>query len=189
MLKSLLALAVIVLSGCTHAPNLPSTDTIIKVKPIESGIIANSDKYTYRFFRRGVTQEYQRYKTFYQQFHQIASGVRVNFEVKQHEVTAGYLVVLDKRKLSTQQQSILTRQYQATPLGNEQIGVLFKATGFWSTVTPTELDDAYRLSRPIVVSINDKTQTISDLGAIALIPLVPLFPLYMMYGCAVGPCV
>lgn len=189
MLKYLLMLAMMVLAGCTSAPNLPSTDTIIKVKPIESGIIANSNKYSYRFFRKGVPQEYQRYNTFYERFNKVASGVRGNFVVKQHEVVAEYLVVLDKRRLDASQLSLLTSQYHATALDNDHLGVLFKATGFWSTVDPNELDDAYRLARPVVVSINDKTQTISPLGEIALIPLVPLFPLVMMYGCAMGPCV
>ncbi len=113
----------------------------------------------------------------------------MNFVVKQHEVVAEYLVVLDKRRLDASQLSLLTTQYHATALDNDHLGVLFKATGFWSTVDPNELDDAYRLARPVVVSINDKTQTISPLGEIALIPLVPLFPLVMMYGCATGPCV
>ena len=189
MLKYLLMLAVTVLAGCTSAPNLPSTDTIIKVKPIESGIIANSNKYSYRFFRKGVPQEYQRYNTFYERFNKVASGVRVNFVVKQHEVVAEYLVVLDKRRLDASQQTVLTNQYKATALDNEHLGVLFKATGFWSTVDPNELDESYRLASPVLVSINDNTQTISTLGTIALIPLVPLFPLVMMYGCATGPCV
>ncbi|MHC3478120.1 hypothetical protein ACYFX7_02525, partial [Klebsiella pasteurii] len=99
------------------------------------------------------------------------------------------LVVLDKRRLDASQQTLLTNQYKAKALDNEHLGVLFKATGFWSTVDPNELDDAYRLASPVVVSINDTTQTISPLGEIALIPLVPLFPLVMMYGCATGPCV
>jgi len=68
MLKYLSLLAVMILAGCTSAPNLPSTDTIVAVKPIESGIIASSAKYSYRFFRKGMPQEYQRYKTFYERF-------------------------------------------------------------------------------------------------------------------------
>ena len=46
--------------------------------------------------------------------------------------------------------------------------------------------DLGQLAHPVVVSINDKTKTISSLGAVAL---APLFPFYMMYGCATGPCV
>lgn len=186
MLKYLLALTITVLTGCTSAPNLPPTDTIINVKPTESGITANSNKYSYRFFRNGVPQEYQRYNAFYQRFNQVASGVRVNFVVKQHEVVAQYLVVIDKRRLDAAQQTLLTEQYQATALDSDHLGVLFKASGFWTNVEPGDLDESHRLATPIVVSINDKTQAMTTLGAIAL---VPIFPLVMMYGCATGPCV
>ncbi len=81
------------------------------MKPTESGIVASSAKYSYRFVRDGVPQEYQRYKTFYERFHQQASGVRVNFVVVQHEVTAEYLVVMDQRKLDAGQHSELVNQY------------------------------------------------------------------------------
>jgi hypothetical protein len=50
MTKYLALFVVIILSGCTSAPNLPPVDTIVAVKPIESGIIASSAKYSYRFF-------------------------------------------------------------------------------------------------------------------------------------------
>lgn len=191
MLKYLLALALAlaVLTGCTAAPNLPPTDTITKVKPISAGVIAVSNKYTYRFYRDGAPQEYQRYSSFYQRFNKVASGVRVNFAVEQHEVVAEYLVVLDKRKLDAAQQTILTREYKATALDSEHLGVLFKASGYWTAGDPNELEESWRLSSPVVVSINDRTQTLSTLGTIALIPLAPLFPLVMMYGCATGPCV
>ncbi|WP_426444896.1 hypothetical protein [Siccibacter colletis] len=189
MMKYAVLLATLVLAGCTSAPNLPPTDTIVAIKPIESGIIASSEQHSYRFFRKGMPQEYQRYKTFYERFHRQASGVRVNFVVEDHEVTAEYLVVMDKRKLDASQQAELIKQYKATPIDNDRLGVVFNATGFWSKSHAPELAAPYRLEQPVVVSINDKTQTISTLGAIALIPLVPLFPLYMMYGCARGPCV
>jgi hypothetical protein len=189
MTKYLALFVVSILSGCTSAPNLPPVDTIVAVKPIESGIIASSAKYSYRFFRNGVPQEYQRYKTFYERFHQQASGVRVNFAVEQHEVTAEYLVVIDQRKLDPGQHAVLVNEYQAVQIDKDRIGVLFKATGFWSSSYAPELATPYQLKQPVVVSINDKTKTISTLGTVALIPLVPLFPLYMMYGCATGPCV
>ena len=189
MMKYLSLLVVMILAGCTSAPNLPPTDTIVAVKPIESGIIASSAKYSYRFFRSGVPQEYQRYKTFYERFHQQASGVRVNFVVEQHEVMAEYLVVIDKRKLNAGQQAVLKNEYQAVQIDNDRLGVLFKAAGFWSSSHASELAVPYQLEHPVVVSINDKTKTLSTLGTVALIPLVPLFPLFMMYGCATGPCV
>ncbi|MGG7445090.1 hypothetical protein ACQ3G7_03245 [Kosakonia oryzendophytica] len=189
MKKYLSLLAAIMLVACTSAPNLPPTDTIVAVKPIESGIIASSAKYSYRFFREGMPQEYQRYKTFYERFHQQASGVRVNFIVKEHEVTAEYLVVIDKRKLDAGQLTVLVNEYKAAQIDNDRLGVLFKAAGFWSSSHAPELAAPYQLERPVVVSINDKTETLSTLGTIALIPLVPLFPLFMMYGCATGPCV
>lgn len=186
MIKSLSVLLALVLAGCTHTPNLPPTDTIVAIKPIESGIIASSEQHSYRFFRSGVPEEYLRYKRFYDRFHQQASGVRVNFAVEQHEVTAEYLVVVDKRKLDAEQLSELINTYQARPMDNNSLGVLFKASGFWSSSDASELAAPYRLTQPIVVSINDKTQTLSTLGAIAL---VPIFPLVMMYGCATGPCI
>lgn len=189
MRKYLALLGMIILAGCTSAPNLPPTETIIAVKPIESGIIASSAKHSYRFFRSGVPQEYQRYKTFYERFHQQASGVRVNFVVEQHEVTAEYLVVIDKRKLDPRQHTELVNEYQALQIDNDRLGVLFKAAGFWSSSDASEMAAPYRLEQPVVVSINDKTQTLSTVGTVALIPLVPLFPLYMMYGCATGPCI
>ncbi|PLN70670.1 hypothetical protein CWN73_28355, partial [Klebsiella quasipneumoniae] len=92
MVKYILSLVVVaMLAGCTSAPNLPPRDTIVAMKPTESGIVASSAKYSYRFVRDGVPEEYQRYKTFYERFHEQASGVRVNFVVEQHEVTAEYL--------------------------------------------------------------------------------------------------
>lgn len=92
IMKYLSLLAVMILTGCTSAPNLPPTDTIVALKPIETGIIASSAKYSYRFLRNGVPHEYERCKIFYDRFHQQASGVRVNFEVEHHKVTAQYLV-------------------------------------------------------------------------------------------------
>lgn len=189
MMKYLSLLAVVMLVGCTSAPNLPPTDTIVAVKPTDSGIIASSAKYGYRFNRNGVPQEYQRYKTFYERFHQQAAGVRVSFEVEQHEVAAEYLVVMDKRKLDAGQLTQLRNEYHAVQIDNDHLGVSFKAAGFWSSSYPPDLAAAYQLEHPIVVSINDKTKTISELGQVAMIPLVPLFPLYMMYGCATGPCI
>ena len=101
MMKDVLSLVVVaILAGCTSTPYLPPRDTIVAMKPTESGIVASSAKYSYRFVRDGVPQEYQCYKTFYERFHQQAFGVRVNFVVVQHEVTAEYLVVMDLRTLS-----------------------------------------------------------------------------------------
>lgn len=190
MLKYLSLLAVLLLAGCANTPNLPPTDTIVAIKPDDTGIIASSEKYSYRFGRAGMPQEYQRYKTFYDRFHQQASGVRVNFVAENHELTAEYLVVIDKRKVDAEQQTVLVNQYKAKPIDNDHLGVMFKASGFW--VLSDESDDLsapYRLEQPIVVSISDKTQSITTLGTIAMIPLIPLFPLYMMYGCATGPCI
>ena len=181
-------MVVMLITACTSKPNLPPTDTIVAVKPTQSGVIASSAKYGYRFVRDGTPQEYQRYKTFYERFHQQASGVRVNFLVKEHEVTAEYLVVMDNRKLDAGQRDVLVNQYKAVPIDNDRLGVLFKAEGFWTTVYAPDVADPYRLDRPVVVSINDKTQTLSDLGTVAMVPLLPLFPLFMMYGCATGPC-
>ncbi|VTN08792.1 Uncharacterised protein [Raoultella terrigena] len=90
--------------------------------------------------------------------------MRVNFAVEQHEVVAEYLVVLDKRKLDAAQQTILTREYKATALDSEHLGVLFKASGYWTAGDPNELEESWRLSSPVVVSINDRTQTLSTLG-------------------------
>ena len=175
MMKYVLSLVVVaILAGCTSTPNLPPRDTIVAMKPTESGIVASSAKYSYRFVRDGVPQEYQRYKTFYERFHQ------------QHEVTAEYLVVMDQRKLDAGQHSELVNQYHAVQIDNDRLGVLFKATGFWTASDASDLAAAYQLAHPVVVSINDKTKTISSLGAVAL---APLFPFYMMYGCATGPCV
>ena len=188
-MKYIVLLATVVIASCARAPNLPPTDTIIAIKPIESGIIASSQKYSYRFFRNGVPQEYQRYKAFYERFNQQASGLRVSFMVENHDVTAEYLVVMDKRKLNAVQQAELVNQYKATLINNDRLGVVFRATGFWSSSYEPELAAPYKLERPVVVSIIDKTQTVSTLGTIALLPLVPLFPLYMMYGCATGPCI
>lgn len=189
MLKYVLLLAVMLLTGCTSAPNLPPTDTIVAVKPIASGIVASSAKYRYLFNRTGTPQEYQRFKTFYDRFHQQASGGRVNFVVKQHEVTAEYLVVMDKHKLDAGQQTALFSEFKAIQIDNDRLGVLFKAEGSWSSSYAPELAAPYQLQQPVVVSINDKTQTLSTAGTVALIPLLPLFPLFMMYGCATGPCV
>ncbi|VEC56921.1 Uncharacterised protein [Klebsiella aerogenes] len=127
-------------------------------EPTESGIVASSAKYSYRFVRDGVPQEYQRYKTFYERFHQQASGVRVNFVVVQHEVTAEYLVVMDQRKLDAGQHSELVNQYHAVQIDNDRLGVLFKATGFWTASDASDLAAAYQLAHPVVVSINDKTK-------------------------------
>ncbi len=70
MMKYVLSLVVVVaiLAGCTSTPNLPPRDTIVAMKPTESGIVASSAKYSYRFVRDGVPQEYQRYKTFMNAF-------------------------------------------------------------------------------------------------------------------------
>ena len=180
-----LIFTVLILAGCSAAPNLPATDTIIKVQPTESGLVANSEKYSYRFSRSGTPEEYQRYNQFYDQYHQAVPGVRVNFQVKNNEVEAEYWVILNKSQLTAAQQSILTSEFKAEPVNKDQLRVLFKASGFWLPAKSADIDDSYRLAQPIVVSINDKTQTLNAVGMVAL---VPIFPLVMMYGCAVGPC-
>lgn len=150
MMKYVLSLVVVaILAGCTSTPNLPPRDTIVAMKPTESGIVASSAKYSYRFVRDGVPQEYQRYKTFYERFHQQASGVRVNFVVEQHEVTAEYLVVMDQRKLDAGQHSELVNQYHAVQIDNDRLGVLFKATGFWTASDASDLAAAYQLAHPL----------------------------------------
>jgi len=181
----LLAIVVWILAGCSAAPNLPATDTIIKVKPTELGLIANSEKYSYRFYHKGTPQEYQRYQRFYDQYHQASPGVRVNFRVNNNEVVAEYWVILNKNQLTAAQQSILTDEYKAQPWNHDQLRVLFKTTGFWLPAKSADIEESWRLPSPIVVSINDKTQTLNSVGMVAL---VPIFPLVMMYGCAVGPC-
>jgi len=181
----LLVLMVWILAGCSAAPNLPATDTIIKVKPTELGLVANSEKYSYRFYRTGTPQEYQRYQQFYDRYHQAVPGVRVNFQVNNNEVVAEYWVILNKSQLTAAQQSILIDEYKAQPMNHDQLRVLFKASGFWLPAKPTDIDESYRLAQPVVVSVNDKTQTLNSVGMVAL---VPIFPLVMMYGCAVGPC-
>lgn len=93
--------------------------------------------------------------------------MRVNFVVEQHEVTAEYLVVMDQRKLDAGQHSELVNQYHAVQIDNDRLGVLFKATGFWTASDASDLAAAYQLAHPVVVSINDKTKTISSLGAVA----------------------
>lgn len=55
MMKYVLSLVVVaILAGCTSTPNLPPRDTIVAMKPTESGIVASSAKYSYRFVRDGV---------------------------------------------------------------------------------------------------------------------------------------
>lgn len=185
MRQLLLVVMVWMLVGCSAAPNLPTTDTIIEVKPTVLGLIANSEKYSYRFYHNGTTQEYRRYNQFYDLYHQAVPGVRVNFMVKNNEVMAEYWVIVDNSKLTASQQAILTNEYKAEPWDNDKQRVLFKARGFWVPAKSADIDEDYRLPNPIVVSINDKTQTLNSVGMVAL---VPIFPLVMMYGCAVGPC-
>jgi len=185
MRQLLLVVMAWILVGCSAAPNLPSTDTIIEVKPTTLGLIANSEKYSYRFYHQGTTPEYQRYNQFYDQYHRAVPGVRVNFLVNNNEVVAEYWVIVDKSKLTAAQQSILIQEYKAQPWEGDKLRVLFKTTGFWLPAKPDDIDESYRLPNPIVVSINDKTQTLNAVGMVAL---VPIFPLVMMYGCAVGPC-
>ena len=93
---------------------------------------------------------------------------------------------MDQRKLDAGQHSELVNQYHAVQIDNDRLGVLFKATGFWTASDASDLAAAYQLAHPVVVSINDKNKTISSLVAVAL---AQLFPFYMMYGCATGPCV
>ncbi len=45
MIKYVLSLVVVaILAGCTSTPNLPPRDTIVAMKPTESGIVASSAK-------------------------------------------------------------------------------------------------------------------------------------------------
>jgi hypothetical protein len=154
------------------------------MKPTESGIVASSAKYSYRFVRDGVPQEYQRYKTFYERFHQQASGVRINFVVEQHEVTAEYLVVMDQRKLDAGQHSELVNQYHAVQIDNDRLGVLFKATGFLDCIGRVRSGRRLPVSAPLWYQSMIRPKRLARAVAMA-----PLFPFYMMYGCAIGPCV
>lgn len=180
----------LILSGCMMpAPNLPPVDTITKIKPLESGVMAESDRYTYYFQRNGARQEYQRYNTFYPRFSKIAAGVKVLFTVDQHDVEALYTVIFDKKNLNSQQQAILLNEYKAKTVENNQLGVEFKATGEWVIYPTPKLDDTYRLSTPITVTINDTSQKVSPLGEVMIIPLFPIMMLAMMFGCATSQCV
>lgn len=75
--------------------------------------------------------------------------MRVNFVVEQHEVTAEYLVVMDQRKLDAGQHSELVNQYHAVQIDNDRLGVLFKATGFWTASDASDLAAAYQLAHPL----------------------------------------
>lgn len=186
MLKSTIVALVVLLAGCVSQPSLPTTDTIVKIKTSDSSIVANSDKYSYRFFRTGLRTEFQRYKTFYESFQQQILGVRVNFNVTNHEVVAEYTAIVDGRRLDDTQRTQLTSVYKGTKMDQGYFGILFKTDGFWTEISPQELDDSYKLKSPIVVSINDKTKVMSPYAGVLLLPV---FPLVMMYGCATGPCV
>lgn len=101
------------LLSCISAPNLPSVDTIVAIKPLESGFIASSTKYRYLFTRDNSLPEYQRHKKFYEKFHLIALGVSINFAVDEHEVTVEYIVLIDNSKLNNEQYSVLINEYKA----------------------------------------------------------------------------
>lgn len=169
-------LAVMMLTGCINSPELPTTDTIVAIKVIENGLIASSAKYSYRFDR--TPEENKRYNTFYKLFHQVISGVKVNFDVERHNVVATYLVIFDKHKLSSQQYAVLVNEYRARQVDHDHLGVWFYAKGRWSLrwslFQNHDLDANEQLERPVVVSINERLY-LSLLGEIALIPLLPIF--------------
>lgn len=186
MFKSTIVALVVFLTGCVSQPSLPSSDTIVKIKTSDSSIVANSNKYSYRFSRPGLRGEFQRYKTFYERYQRQILGVRVNFNVTNNEVVAEYTAIVDGRRLDDTQRPQLTSEYKATAMEQGYLGVLFQTDGFWTNASPDDLDDSYTLKSPIVVSINDKTKVMSPYAGVLLLPV---FPLVMMYGCATGPCV
>lgn len=153
------------LLSCVRAPNLPSTDTIVAIEPIKSGFIASSTKYCYVFTSDNTLQEYLRYKKFYEKFHLIALGASINFAVDEHAVTAEYIVLIDNSKLNNEQYSVLINEYKSIQVDKDHLGVLFKAKGGWRDLRPEDHSSQYRLERPFVVSINDKTVKITELGA------------------------
>lgn len=109
--KSLWFLAVIMLTGCVNSPELPTTDTILSVKFIENGFIANSARYSYKFSR--TPEENKEYLAFYEQFKPVVTGMKVNFDIERDNVKATYLVIFDKHRLSSQQYSELVNEYRA----------------------------------------------------------------------------
>ena len=92
--KSVWLLAVIMLTGFVISPELPATDTIISVKFIENGFIANSARYSYKFAR--TPEKNKEYRAFYNRFKPFVSGMKINFNVERDNVEATYLVIFDK---------------------------------------------------------------------------------------------
>ena len=169
--KSVWLLAVIMLTGCVNSPELPATDTIISVKFIENGFIANSARYSYKFAR--TPEENKEYRAFYNRFKPVVSGMKINFDVERDNVKATYLVIFDKHRLSSQQYTALVDEYRARQVDSEHMGVWFYAKGKWSLSQNDYLEDSEPLERPVDVSINE-TLYLSPLGEIALIPLMPI---------------
>lgn len=169
--KSLWLLVVIMLTGCVNSPELPKTDTILSVKFIENGFIANSERYSYKFDR--TPEENKEYRAFYEQFKSVVSGMKVKFYVRRDNVEANYLVIFDKHRLSSQQYAALVNEYQALPVDSDHMGVWFHAKGKWSLSQNDYLEASEPLERPVNVSINE-TLYLSTLGEIALIPFTPI---------------
>lgn len=164
-------LPIIILTGCVNAPQLPKIDTIVSVKFIENGFIANSLKYSYKFSR--TPEENKEYRTFYKRFKQVVSGMKINFNVERDNVEATYLVIFDKHRLSSQQYAVLVNEYRARQVDSDHLGIWFYAKGKWSLSQTDYLEASEQLERPVPVSINE-TLYLSTLGEIALIPLMPI---------------
>lgn len=97
-------------------------------------------------------------------------------------------MLIDNSKLNNEQYSVLINEYKAIQVDKDHLGVLFKTTGSWDTSWPEELSPQYRLERPFVVSINDKTVKITELGAWVIIALLPLVVIIDCIQKAPVPC-
>ncbi len=178
-----------ILIGCTvNTPNLPKSDSIIKLELKDDKITAESMQYSYKFYQKDLKDEQKRYQDFYAKYQKDILGIYVNFNVKNSLVDAQYHILVNIKNMSSEQIEMLKNQFNAKKSHQlDALDVLFKAQGFYTTLSSSKpLDESTRLEKPITVSINDQSYQLSPVGEVMLIPL---FPFVMMYGCATSRCV
>lgn len=193
-MKGFIFILIFCLCGCAHkqVKILPTNDTIIKLKVDENtGIIAESEQYSYQFTHPDALKKLKNYRDFLAEYKNDVESVSIIFyqDNLDGEITAQYINFIPENKRLSDKK-LLEKYKSNVILKNGYYQVLFTTQGNVYRQANT-LSDQYLLPKSITVLVRANHEIDSDLdikGDVAGLIIFPIFVPLIMVGCLIGPC-
>lgn len=194
MMKKLVFVLIFCLCGCVHKQTqiLPSSDTIIKLKSDEkTGMIAESQSYSYQFTSPDAINKFKSYRDFLAEYKDYIEKVSITIfqENVNDEITIWYRNLIPEKTVLNNK-NLLTKYKLEWVLKEDYYQVSFNTKGKVYKQANT-LSDQYLLPKPITVLIKPKNEREASediIGDVAGLIILPVFIPLMMISCVIGSC-